>query len=92
MADTPYSRSPLFEAQHASRYERQRLIRDYQQEYSCRFLAIISPIYPDLVTLLEEALYDASPAEDLHIMLRTLGEMEKQPLDSFAKRNLAVTS
>jgi hypothetical protein len=31
--------TPLFEAAHADRYERQQLIRQYQEKYDCRFAA-----------------------------------------------------
>ena len=66
-------RSPLFEAQHALRYERQQIIRDYQSAYDCRLVVMSDVIFPRSISLLEEALFDASPEEDLHILLRTLG-------------------
>ena len=66
-------RSPLYEAQNAPRYERQRLIREYQEQYSCRFVVMIGSIFPDSITPFEEALYDADPEKDLHVMLATLG-------------------
>ena len=65
--------SPMYEAQHAPRYERQRLICEYQELHSCRFIVMQGPIYPYSVTLLEETLFDANPAQNLHIMLHTLG-------------------
>jgi hypothetical protein len=63
----------VYEAQHASRYERQRLICDYQQEYECRFVVMIGNIMPYTVTYLEDTLYDADSTQDLHIMLDTQG-------------------
>ena len=66
-------RSPLYEAHHAPRYERQALIRDYQQTHSCRFVVMMDYLFSDSVTLFEETLYDAKPDEDLHVMLYTLG-------------------
>lgn len=66
-------RSPLYEAHHASRYERQDLIRDYQATYRCRLVVVADILLPNSVTLLEEALYDADRAQDLHIMLATPG-------------------
>ena len=66
-------RSPLYEAHHAPRYERQALIRNYQEAHSCRLVVMVDYLFPNSVTLFEEALYDANPDEDLHVMLGTLG-------------------
>lgn len=80
MSDTPRpasegvsSRSPLYEARHAQRYERQQLIRNYQDAYECRLVVLIDTLFPDSVTLFEETLYDADPSQDLHVMLVTPG-------------------
>lgn len=67
------ARSPLYEAQHAPRYERQRLIRDYQERYRCRLVVVIDVLFPDSITLFEETLHDADPSEDMHVMLATPG-------------------
>ena len=67
------ARSPLYEAHHAPRYERQELIRQYQEAYGCRLVVVADILIPNSVTLLEETLYDADPAEDLHVMLATPG-------------------
>ncbi len=66
-------RSPLYEAQNASRYERQQLIRTYQQVNACRLVVLIDALFPESVTLFEETLYDANRDEDLHIILSTPG-------------------
>src|SRR5260370_9359833 len=66
-------RSPLFQAQHAPRYLRQQLIRDYQADYDCRLIVMIGPIFGYSVEYFEELLYDASPAENLHLMLVSPG-------------------
>lgn len=66
-------RSPLYEARHAPRYERQELIRRYQEDYKCRLIVLIDALFPHSVTLLEEALYDANSDEDLHLILATPG-------------------
>lgn len=66
-------RSPLYEAQHASRYERQSLIRDYEEAYDCRFVVLKDVLFRRSVTLFEETLHDASPEEDLHVLLATPG-------------------
>lgn len=67
------ARSPLYDAQHAPRYQRQQLIRWYQADYRCRFIVMIGPIFGYSVEYFEELLFDASPAEDLHLMLVSPG-------------------
>ena len=67
------TRSPLFDAQNAPRYERQQFIRDYQSDYNCRLVVMADVIFSRSITLLEETLYDANPQEDLHILLSTPG-------------------
>lgn len=67
------ARSPFYEARHAPRYERQQLIRDYQEAYRCRLVVLIDTLFPDSVTLFEETLHDADPEQDLHVMLATPG-------------------
>ena len=67
------SRSPFYEARHAPRYERQQLIRNYQDKHGCRLVVLIDRLFPDSVTLFEETLYDADPEQDLHVLLATPG-------------------
>ncbi len=66
-------RSPYFEALNAQRYERQLLIRRYQEEQGCRLVVLIDVLSSQSVTLFEETLYVADPSEDLHLMLATPG-------------------
>lgn len=66
-------RSPLFYAQHAARYQRQQLIRDYQAAHDCRLIVMIGPIFDYSVMYFEELIFDASPDQDLHLMLESLG-------------------
>lgn len=66
-------RSPLYQAQHAPRYQRQQLIREYQSAYDCRLIVMIGAIFGYSVEYFEELLYDASPAENLHLMLVSAG-------------------
>lgn len=61
------ARSPFYEARHAPRYERQRLIRDYQEAHGCRLVVLIDTLFPDSITLFEETLHDADPEQDLHV-------------------------
>ena len=67
------SRSPLYEALNAPRYERQQLIRNYQNAHDCRLVVLIDELFPSSVTLFEETVYDADPSQDLHMMLATPG-------------------
>ena len=73
MTELASVRSPLFEAHHAPRYERQALIRNYQETHSCRLVVMVDYLFSHSVTLFEETLYDANPDENLHVMLCTLG-------------------
>ena len=72
MSELP-SQSPLYHAEHSGRYERQALIRQYEKIAEARLVAIVDIIGPWSMTYLEELLYDASPDEDLHLMLDTPG-------------------
>ncbi len=65
--------SPYYEALHATRYDRQALIRDYGKKYECRLVVLIDRLFPESVTLFEATLHDANPQEDLHVMLATPG-------------------
>ncbi len=67
------ARSPLYEARHGQRYERQELIRQYQDTHQCRLVVVADILMRDSVTLFEEVLYDADPSQDLHVMLATPG-------------------
>ena len=69
----PARRSPLYEAQNAGRYQRQQLIREYQEAYQARLVILIGQLFPESVTLFEETLYDADPDNDLHVLLATPG-------------------
>jgi hypothetical protein len=69
----PAGRTPLFNAQHAARYERQQLIRDYEAAHGCRFIVLIDVLFPDTVTVFEELIHDADPEQDLHLLLETPG-------------------
>ena len=68
-----FTRSPLYEAQHAPRYERQKLIRSYEKKYQCRLVVMRDILFPSSITLFEEALFDANPKQDLHVILGTPG-------------------
>lgn len=67
------ARSPQYAAIHAPRYERQTLIRQYQDEHKCRLIVVSDILMPNSVALFEETLHGANPSEDLHVMLATPG-------------------
>ena len=68
---SPYP--PLYEAQHASRYERQQLIREYEQKHDCCLIVVSTPIFPPSVVFFEELIHHADAGRDLHLMLTSLG-------------------
>jgi hypothetical protein len=65
--------TPLFFAEQADRYERQRLIREYERLFDCRFVVMIDAIFADSITYFEELIHDADPNEDLHLLLSSPG-------------------
>jgi hypothetical protein len=65
--------SPLFHAEQADRYDRQRLITAYQDAFGCRLVVLVDNIFPYAVTLFEELIYNADPTQDLHLLLNTQG-------------------
>lgn len=67
------SYTPLFHAQHASRYERQALMQEYETKYGCNLVVMIDQVAPHSVTLLNECLDSVDPSKPLHLMLRSPG-------------------
>lgn len=67
----PYT--PLFHAQQAARYDRQKLIRDYEKEFDCNLVVMIDQITAGSVTLLNECLDSIESRKPLHLMLRSPG-------------------
>lgn len=73
MIETAIRHTPLYHAQNEQRYQRQDLIRQYQQAYSCRLIVVVAAIYPWSVTLFEELVCEANPNESLHLLLGSPG-------------------
>ena len=73
MEERRVSFTPLFEAQHESRYLRRSLIRAYQVKYDCRLAVMIDLIHPDSITLFAELLHGADPGKEFHLLLRSPG-------------------
>jgi hypothetical protein len=65
--------TPIFHAQNAERYERQRAIKEYEETFDCRLAVLIDEIFGYGPTFLEELLFDAGPEKDLHILLWSPG-------------------
>ncbi|MDR0416263.1 MAG: ATP-dependent Clp protease proteolytic subunit [Propionibacteriaceae bacterium] len=67
------SRTPLFFAENADRYDRQALIGKYQHITGANLIVVIDQIYPTNMTILEELLFDCDPDKDLHLLLSSPG-------------------
>lgn len=73
MAEASYPRTPLFSAQHAERYARQQLIKQYEELTGARLVVMIDQVFNYGVTLLEELLAGCDRAQPLHLMLSSPG-------------------
>ena len=71
------TRTPLYEAYHSARYERQELIRQIQARTKRRLICYVSGdgrrIDRDDTMPFADLLYNVSPGEDVEIILHTLG-------------------
>ena len=67
------SRTPLFAAEHSERYERQKIIREYQELTGAKLIVIIDSISPTNMTIMEELLVDLTKEQDLHLILCSPG-------------------
>lgn len=65
--------SPLYEAQHAARYERQELIKRYEAENGCRLVVVVDYISGQTPTLIEELVFDLRLDDELHVLLWSAG-------------------
>lgn len=75
MSELP-SQSPLYHAEHSDRYERQALIRQYEEATKASLIVVIDTIGPWSITYLEELFFsNRNPGKDLdlHLMLETPG-------------------
>jgi len=73
MTESSYPRTPLFAAQQAARYERQRLIEEYERRTGARFIVMIDQIFAYGVTLVEELVMGGSPSQPMHLLLSSPG-------------------
>lgn len=73
MTDTSYPRTPLFAAQQAARYERQRLIQEYERVTSSRLIVMIDQVFTHSVTFIEELIMGADRTQPMHLLLSTPG-------------------
>ena len=65
--------TPLFEAQHAQRYERQGLIREYEAQFNSNLIVFIGEIGLDSATYFEDLLHDVARDRDLHLLIGSAG-------------------
>lgn len=72
-APAPGAYTPLYESQHFARYERQRMIRQYQQDYDCNLIVVSGPIFAWTIVFFEELIHQLSDQRDLHVMLVSPG-------------------
>lgn len=67
------SRTPLYAAEHSDRYERQKLIRWYQETTDRNLIAVIDQIYDTKMTVFQELLGDCDPDKGLDVLLASPG-------------------
>lgn len=67
------ARTPLYSAQHAERYARQRLIREYEELTGAKLIVMIDAVFAESVTYLEELLREAERESALHLLLASPG-------------------
>jgi len=73
-APRPHPRqTPLYHAHHADRYQRQELIKAYEQHVGARLVAAVDQIDLDFVLNLEEHLQGEKGDRPLHLLLRSPG-------------------
>ena len=65
--------TPFFEAEHAPRYDRQRLIREYEGAFECSLIVFVGDILPESATYFEDLLHDVDRARDLHLLIGSPG-------------------
>lgn len=65
--------SPYFRALQAPRYERQAIIRDYEETFERALIVVNGPIHPHMVAPFADAVGDLAPDENLDLMLTSLG-------------------
>lgn len=73
MTESTYPRTHLFAAQNAARYERQKLIEQYEVLTGARFIVMIDQVFNYGVTFIEELVMGGDPSQPLHLMLSSPG-------------------
>lgn len=73
----PISKTPLYEAMHAARYQRQALIREIQQvtdsQLICYVGGITAPVDREDVRFFVDLLHNISPGQNIDLLLHTIG-------------------
>lgn len=68
-----HSRTPLFAAQQAGRYERQSLIRQYESEFGANLVVMMDSVFHHSITLVHELLDGCDTDRPLHLLLSSPG-------------------
>ena len=71
--DASQAPTPYFQAIEDARYQRQSLIREYEDTFGVTLIVYRDLILPDAITPFQDALYDADTEQDLHLMLASPG-------------------
>lgn len=66
-------RTPLYQAEHSARYDRQKLISEYEALTDARLIVVIDQIQPTNMTILEELLVGCDVSKGLHVLLASPG-------------------
>lgn len=65
--------SPLYHAENENRYNRQELIRHYEEAYGVRLVVIFDAIFSQSINFFEDLVFDSDTSKDMHILLTTPG-------------------
>ena len=87
------SRTPLYASEHSGRYERQKLIRGYEQITGRNLIAVVDQIYEGKMTVFQELLGDCDPDKELDVLLSSpggSGEMALRMVQSMQDQCRAV--
>lgn len=67
------TRTPLYAAEHSGRYERQKLIRGYEDVTGRNLIAVVDQIYEGKMTIFQELLGDCDSDKGLDVLLASPG-------------------
>lgn len=74
------SRTPLYASEHSGRYERQKLIRGYEQITGRNMIAVVDQVYEGKMAVFQELLGDCDPNKELDVLLSSPGGSREMAL------------